>query len=94
LGQLYGAQQQADRVLILQERKRKVAHQLMQQARQAYWLAVGAQRLEPKISSLLIEAETALDDAKKVEQEKLRSPLESLSYQRQLLDYSPDDADP
>ncbi|WP_189373093.1 TolC family protein [Vogesella alkaliphila] len=82
----YGAQQQADRVLILQERKRKVAHQLMLQARQAYWLAVGAQRLEPKISSLLIEAEAALDDAKKVEQEKLRSPLESLSYQRQLLD--------
>lgn len=82
----YGAQQQADRRLIMQERKRKVAHQLLQQARQAYWQAVGAQRLEPKISALLLEAEAALADARKVEQEKLRSPQESLGYQRQLLD--------
>ncbi|WP_137938883.1 TolC family protein [Chitinivorax sp. B] len=82
----FTAKQQADKLLILRERKRKVAHQLMQQTRQAYWQAVGAQRLEPKIANLLKDAETALGDARRVEQEKLRTPLESLTYQRQLLD--------
>ncbi|MBI3144245.1 MAG: TolC family protein [Pseudogulbenkiania sp.] len=82
----YNAQQQADRFLILKERKRKVAHQLLQQARQAYWQAVGAQRLEPKVEALLKDAQAALADARTVEQEKLRAPLEALSYQRQLLD--------
>ncbi|QNM97038.1 TolC family protein [Chitinimonas koreensis] len=82
----YGAQQQADRLLILQERKRKVAHQLMQQVRQAYWQAVGAQQLEGPVEALLKDAEAALADSRKVEQEKLRAPLEALNYQRQLLD--------
>ncbi|QDQ26852.1 TolC family protein [Chitinimonas arctica] len=82
----YGAQQQADRLLILRERKRKVSHQLMQQVRQAYWQAVGAQQLEKPVETLLRDAEAALADARKVEQEKLRAPLEALNYQRQLLD--------
>ena len=82
----YSAQQQSDRVLILQERKRKVAHQLMQQVRQAYWQAVGAQQLAEPIETLLQDAESALTDARKIEQEKLRAPLEALNYQRQLLD--------
>jgi outer membrane protein TolC len=82
----YTAQQNADRVLIAQERRRKVLHVLMQQTRQAYWQAVGAQQLESRIDPVLKLARQALDDSRKVEAEKLRSPLEALNYQRQLLD--------
>nr|WP_294867843.1 TolC family protein [uncultured Pseudogulbenkiania sp.] len=82
----YTAQQQSDRVLILQQRKRKVAQQLMQQVREAWWQAVGAQQLEGRIDALLKEANKALEDARQVEQQKLRSPLETLTYRRQLLD--------
>ena len=82
----YAASQQADRLLVAQERRRKVLHLLMQQTRQAYWQAAGAQLLEDKIGPVLALARKALDDARKVEVEKLRSPLEALNYQRQLLD--------
>ncbi|MBX3619150.1 MAG: TolC family protein [Rhizobacter sp.] len=82
----YQAKQQADRYLVAQERRRKVLHLLMQQTRQAYWQAVGAQQLESKIEPVLKQARDALADARKVEAERLRSPLEALTYQRQLLD--------
>lgn len=82
----YNAQQQSDRVLILQQRKRKVTQQLMLQVREAWWQAVGAQQLQGRIDALLKEAELGLADARQVEQQKLRSPLETLQYRRQLLD--------
>lgn len=82
----YQAHQQADRALVAQERRRKVLHLLMQQTRQAYWQAVGAQQLEARVEPVLELAKKALDDSRKVEVERLRSPLEALTYQRQLLD--------
>jgi outer membrane protein TolC len=82
----FGARQQADRVLVADQRRRKVLHLLMQQTRQAYWQAAGAQKLEGKIEPVLAQARRALEDSRKVEIEKLRSPLEALNYQRQLLD--------
>jgi outer membrane protein TolC len=82
----FTAQQQSDRVLILQQRKRKVAMQLVQQVREAWWQAVGAQQLEARIDAVMSEASKALEDARAMEQQKLRSPLEVLTYRRQLLD--------
>ncbi|PTT76269.1 transporter [Pelomonas sp. HMWF004] len=82
----YQAHQQADRYLVAQERRRKVVHLLMQQTRQAYWQAVGAQLLEAKIDPVLQQARQALEDSRKVEGERLRSPLEALTFQRQLID--------
>ena len=82
----YTSQQQSDRLLILQQRKRKVAQQMMQQVREAWWQAVAAQQLQTRIDSLLQEAEAAMEDARQVEVQKLRSPLEALTYRRQLLD--------
>jgi outer membrane protein TolC len=73
-------------LLILQQRQRKVAQQLVQQVREAWWQAVGAQQLEGRIDTLLGQAKLALDDAHQVEVRKLRSPLEMLTYRRQLLD--------
>ena len=82
----YQGQQNADRTLIMKERRRKVVHSLMQQVRQAYWLALGAQQMEAKIPPLLKQVEQALADSRRVEREKLRAPLETLNYQHQLLD--------
>jgi outer membrane protein TolC len=82
----YGAKQQADRVLGLQERRRKAVQQLMQQTRTAFWQAVGAQRVQGQIEPLLTQARQALDDSRKVEQSNLKAPLEALSYQRELLE--------
>ncbi|WP_034411888.1 TolC family protein [Derxia gummosa] len=82
----YSAQQQADRALILQERRRRVAHQVVQQTRQLWWQALAAQRLEAPIDALLRKANAALADSRAVENERLRPVLETLAYQRQLLD--------
>jgi len=82
----FQAKQQADQGLILQERRRKVVQTMVQQVRQAYWQAVGAQLLENKINEVMDGAENALSSSRTIEQERLRSPLESLNYQRQMLD--------
>ena len=81
----YQAQQQGDRTLIAQERRRKVIQNLMQQVREAYWFALGAQLLEGKIEPLMQQVEQALANSREIEQEKLSSPVETLNYRRQLL---------
>ncbi len=82
----YGAKQQSDRLLGMQERRRKVVQLLMQQAREAFWQATGAQRLQSRIEPLLQQAQQALSDSREVEKSNLRSPLEALAYQRELLE--------
>jgi outer membrane protein TolC len=82
----FGAKQQADRVLALQERRRKVVQLLMQQSREAFWQAAGAQRLQDRIDPLLTRARQALDDSRKIENGNLKAPLEALAYQRELLE--------
>jgi len=82
----YGAKQQADRLLGLQERRRKVVQLLMQQAREAFWQATGAQRLQAQAEPLLVQARSALDDSRRIETNNLTAPLEALAYQRELLE--------
>lgn len=80
------AKQHADRYLITRERERKVAHNISQEVRAAYWRAVSADRLLKKIAPLSKQAAAALEDSRRVEDLRLRSPLEALYYQRELLD--------
>lgn len=82
----YGSQQAADRVLIALERRRKAMHLLMQDVRTAYWRAVSAQKLQKKVSDTIAMGEAALKDARQAEGERVRNPLDSLRYQRQLLE--------
>lgn len=82
----YAARQNADRVLIAAERRRKALHTLIQDVRTAYWRVVAAQQLSTALRVSIAEAEGALKDARKAEDEKIRSPLEPLRYQRQLLE--------
>lgn len=80
----YNQQQAADRVLAAAERRRKATHLLVQDVRVAYWRAASAQRLRGEVQQAIALANEALVDARKAEEEKLRSPLDSLRYQRQL----------
>ena len=82
----FTARQNADRVLIAQEHRRKVAENLVQQVRAAYRRAASAQQLRGKIDHTIAAAEAALDQSRKVEAQALRPPLEALRYQRTLLD--------
>jgi len=82
----FQARQQADRAMIMTERRRKVVHTIMQQVRHAYWLALGAQQLEGRFEPLLKEVEKALSDSRRIEKEKLRAPMETLTYQKTLLE--------
>lgn len=82
----YQAHQQADRSLVAQERRRKTIQLIMQQVRLAWWQALGAQQSAGKIAPMLAQARAALADSRKIEAERLQAPLETLNYQRQLLD--------
>nr|WP_321482736.1 TolC family protein [uncultured Cohaesibacter sp.] len=82
----YSAKQQADRLLIAGEKRRKSMHLLMQDVRTAFWRAYSAQRLRGAVQATTARAEDALRDARRAEVEALRNPLDSLRYQRQVLE--------
>ncbi|SDR21769.1 Outer membrane protein TolC [Paraburkholderia fungorum] len=82
----YEAKEQADHVLVLEQRRRKVVQLMMQQVREAYWQATGAQRLHDRIGPLLDQARQALNDSRQAQRENLRAPMETLNYQHALLD--------
>ena len=82
----YGAKQNADRALIAVERRRKAMHILIQDVRSAFWRTASAQKLRAEVKSSIALAVDALGDARKAEDERLRSPLDSLRYQRQVME--------
>jgi outer membrane protein TolC len=82
----YRSQQRADAYLIADERRRKVIQNIMQDVRIAYWRALGAQRMMPRVDALLVRAEAALIKSRQIEDQKLMAPPTVLSYQRALID--------
>jgi outer membrane protein TolC len=82
----YRAQQKADQVLMAEERRRKVAQNVLQDVRNSYWRALGAQNLLGRVDALLARVNQALARAKQVEKDGLMPQLQVLSYQRALLD--------
>jgi outer membrane protein TolC len=80
------AQQQANQVLIAEERKRKVVQNISQDVRQAFWRAYVAQQTLPRMESLLGRVKEALARSGRMEQDKLMPPMQALAYQRALLD--------
>ena len=82
----YSAKQAGDRALSAVERRRKSTHLLLAEVRSAFWRVAVAQRLEPEVTETLRAAEAALAEARRLEQERLRPPTESLRLQKALLD--------
>ncbi|MFN9471078.1 TolC family protein [Acidovorax sp.] len=82
----YRAQQKADQFLMAEERRRKVAQNVLQDVRNSYWRALGAQKLIGRGDALLARVNTALAQARQVEKEGLMPQSQVLAYQRALLD--------
>lgn len=82
----YRAQQNADQVMIAEERRRKVLQNILQDVRAAYWRALGAQRLIRQMDALMERTTVALNRARQVEQQGLIPQPQALAYQRALLD--------
>lgn len=80
------AQQQADRLLITKERRRKVLQNVIQSVRTAYWNALSAERLLVKIAPLSEKVNKALSNARLAQQAGAEEPLSALRYRRELLD--------
>ena len=82
----FGSKAQANNVLAAEERRRSVVADIIQNVRGAYWDAVTAQQLQPVVKRTLKDAYAALETSKKTGAERLISPLESLKYQKSLLE--------
>jgi outer membrane protein TolC len=82
----YRNQQKSDQIMMAEERRRKVAQNVLQDVRNAYWRALGAQRLMPEVDALLARTDDALRKAREAETKGLLPRRDVLSYQRALLD--------
>jgi len=82
----YNAKENADRVLIAVERRRRAMHTLIQNVRTVFWRAAAAEKLSSRVQESIREAEAALENSRRIAAEKIKSPGESLRYQRNLLE--------
>lgn len=82
----YQAKQNADEVLIAQERQRKIVNQIVQEVRAAYWRAATSELLKEEVDYLMAEARQALLDSRSVERDRLAPPIDALQYQKGLLE--------
>lgn len=80
------AKQQGDQRLIVQERRRKVVHTIIQDVRSAYWRAVAADRLLTQIDSLMARVAQARDNSQRLSEQRIGDPIQALSYQRALIE--------
>ncbi len=79
------AKQQADQLLIAQEKRRKVVQNIIQDVRFAYWRAVSAQRLLPQMNAILDTAEDTLQAVDVLHQFSIQDPMIYLQYKQELL---------
>lgn len=82
----YNARQNGDRVLVAAERRRRTMHVLIQDIQTAYLRAAAAQALKNDLVKTIADANRALENARKIENQGLRSPFDALRYQKSLLD--------
>ncbi|MEI7447731.1 MAG: TolC family protein [Burkholderiales bacterium] len=82
----FRSKQLADQVLVAEERRRKVVQNLMVDVRNAYWRALGAQRLTGRIDALIARSNAALERAREVERRGVIPAPQALDTQRRLFD--------
>ena len=79
------AKQAADRVLIAQERTRKVVNRIIEDVRTAFWRAASAQRLNSAMERLRKRVRMALASARRQANGGHTEPLAALTYERELV---------
>ncbi|HSG62437.1 MAG TPA: TolC family protein [Pseudomonadales bacterium] len=82
----YTAQQNADRVLIAMEQRRKTMHNLIQKVRTAYWQALAAEDLQMRVTRAIGDAEKALATSAIAADSLAQAPADALRYQRNLME--------
>lgn len=81
----FQARQQGYRAFVAVERRRKVINTIVKEVRAAYWKAVTAQHLLPKLEPTLAAAEKALTNSRQAQKDRLQAPLQALEYQQNML---------
>lgn len=81
----YRAKQNADNIMVAEEVRRKVIQNIIQDVRYAYWRAAGIEDLLDDVYKLLKRAEFAFEQSQMVSGQNLQPKLETLTYQRELL---------
>lgn len=82
----YNAKQNADRILVASERRRKAMHNLIRDVTTTYWRALAAQQLGEQVMQTIREAEQALADSNEILAAQINNPTDTLRYQRNLLE--------
>jgi len=79
------SKQQADRLLILEEQRRKALQNIIQDVQSAFRRAAIAQQLLPEMDDLIKQAETTLSQSREILERRLDAPEKTLEYQKSLL---------
>lgn len=82
--------QEANKVLIAEERRIKVTQNLVLDIRDAYWRAVAAQRLIPQVNGLIAEMARAIRRSRRLQRSGDGEPADELKLQRALLSHKRD----
>jgi len=80
------AKQAADKVLIAEEKRRKIINRVIENVRTAYWRAVSADRLITGLRRLVVRVRKAIKDSESLQNDGVSSPLTALTYQRELVE--------
>lgn len=80
------ARQNANLVLVADERRRRVVQGILQDVRTAYWRAVAAERLLGRVNAVEKRVEGARRDARTLEALRVQAPLQALNYTRTLVE--------
>ena len=82
----FNARQNADRIIVASERRRRTMHVLVQDIQAAYLRAAAAQKLRDDIERTVKAASKAVANVQKAEKDGLKEPEDALKYQKSLLD--------
>lgn len=80
------AQQQADEVLIAQEKERKALQDIIREVRTAYWRAAGAQRLMIKVQAIARDIKVAMRESRAMERSGANDVVKSVAYRREIVE--------
>ncbi len=82
----YQAKQDANKILMAQEQRRKQMQSLLQDVRAAYWRALAAERLTPLVDDLMEEATFVLESLRATETKNKELSNVLLNYQMSLME--------
>lgn len=81
------SRQDADRVLIAEERRIKVAQNVILDIRDAYWRAVAAQYMLPRVNAMVRRIRAAIERSRSVAASGVGEPVDELKVQQALLEH-------